>query len=381
MYPVYAIATNITTSAGLETADVWDTVAARQTSIRRYNDPGLSPVPFWASRLDENQWTVIRDETGSAGELTPFEQMAVYSIKKALKRTKLKPGNGDTILVLATTKGNIEGLGKDSDERNLLSTSARLISEAAGLDTIPVIISHACVSGVTALHYGLRSLQAGRYKHAIVVGADRFTRFVLSGFQSFQAVADEPCRPFDAARKGINLGEAAATIILSTDKDLQPLAQLRSGATSNDANHISGPSRTGAELALAINRTLTEAGITAGEIGMISAHGTATLYNDEMESKAFALAGLLSAPVHSMKGYLGHTLGAAGILESAMCIEALNRQQLIPSAGFTTLGVPENIHVTTHPEAATFNYVLKTASGFGGCNAVALWGKVNAIMR
>ena len=207
-----------------------------------------------------------------------------------------------------------------------------------------------------------------------MVGADRFTWFVLSGFQSFLATTDEPCRPFDAHRKGINLGEAAATIILSTMAE-EPYARLVSGSTSNDANHISGPSRTGEELSYAIKSAINLGGLKAADIDMISAHGTATLYNDEMESKAFGIAGVSDAPLHSFKGYVGHTLGAAGVVESAMIIESLRHQQLIPSLGFNELGVSQQLNVTTEPAPADLNYVLKTASGFGGCNAAAIWAR------
>jgi 3-oxoacyl-[acyl-carrier-protein] synthase I len=372
MYPVYAIASNISTSIGLDTDAVWNAVTSGKTGIQLHEDARLCSHPFWAARLSDEQWKEIAAKVSDVGDFSPFEQMALYAARQALSEIGEIPDLKDTVLVLATTKGNIEGLGTDNDERNLLTTSAGMIARALGIAATPVVVSHACVSGITALLYGQRLLEAGRYRQAIVVGADRFTRFVLSGFQSFQAVADGPCRPFDADRKGINLGEAAAAIILSTEP-VNALARLCSGATSNDANHISGPSRTGAELAMAITRSLTTAGITADQVGMISAHGTATLYNDEMESKAFALAGLLETPVHSIKGYAGHTLGAAGILESALCIKALRKQELIPSIGFTTLGVPEPINVTTAPQKASFDYVLKTASGFGGCNAVALW--------
>lgn len=370
---VFAVATNITTSLGLRTQDVWQAVANGETGVRRYEDPLLSPVPFWASRLGEAQWETIR--SASADNYSPFEQLAIYSARQALAQCTPAPDPGKTVLILATTKGNIGWLGKAPDERNLLATSAAMIATALGIAATPVVVSHACVSGVTALHYGLRLLQAGRYEHAIVLGADQFTRFVLSGFQSFQAVADAPCRPFDADRKGINLGEAAACIVLSTDPAYRPLARLCSGATSNDANHISGPSRTGVELSMAIQRTLEAAGVQPEQVGMISAHGTATLYNDEMEAKAFAHAGLLPAAVHSMKGYIGHTLGAAGILESAMVIESLQRQQLIPSAGYAASGVSEPLNITTSIQEAVLDYVLKTASGFGGCNAAALWAK------
>jgi 3-oxoacyl-[acyl-carrier-protein] synthase-1 len=302
--------------------------------------------------------------------------MSILSAKQALKECVQPIDLARTGFVFSSTKGNIEWLGQVPDERIKLSESATIIAKELGINASPTIVAHACVSGVVALIYALRLLQAGQYENVVITGADRFTRFVLNGFQSFQAITSEPCRPFDADRKGLNLGEAAATIILSTNAGDAPLATLYSGATSNDANHISGPSRTGAELGDAITRALREASISSSAIDMISAHGTATLYNDEMEAKAFAGAGLLQANVHSMKGYTGHTLGAAGVLESAMIIEAIKNQQLIPSLGFETLGVSEPINVTKEMETASINYALKTASGFGGCNAAVLWGKV-----
>jgi len=148
-----------------------------------------------------------------------------------------------------------------------------------------------------------------------------------------------------------------------------------SGATSNDANHISGPSRTGEELAMAISRAIGEAGIEASAVDMVSAHGTATMYNDEMEAKAFGLSGLLHSEVHSFKGYTGHTLGAAGVVESAMVAEAIKRQLLIPSPGYENNGVSQQLKITTTMKPAAINYVLKTASGFGGCNASVVWGR------
>lgn len=340
-----------------------------------YEDTALSNTPFLASMLSPAQWQSIHTHTRSGISLSPFEQMAIFSARQALQSCE-DIDIAQTVLVLSTTKGNIEWLGQVPDERIQLSASADIIAAQLGLKTKPIIISHACVSGVVALQYGLRLLQKGRYKHAIVLGCDRFSRFVLSGFQSFQAVASEPCRPFDADRTGITLGEAAATIILSTEDADMPLASLMAGSTSNDANHISGPSRTGAELAMAINSALKEAGISASDINTISAHGTATLYNDEMESKAFALAGLSHAETHSLKGYIGHTLGAAGIAESAMLIESMRQQQLIASAGYTKHGVPEPIRIIRATSPATIRYALKTASGFGGCNAAIVWQAV-----
>lgn len=375
MKPVYAIASNITTSLGMDTVAVWKAVLAGQTGIRRHDDQRFSPVPFWASRLDAAAWQLIFKKTKTEEHLSPFERMCVYSAREATSQLTDEPVPENTVFILASTKGNIENLSDENTDWNLLPSSAGRIAAALNIPGSPMVISHACVSGVTALIMGMRLLQGGRFEHAVVVGADQFTRFVLSGFQSFQAIADEPCRPFDAARKGINLGEAAATIILSNNPGQGPLARICGGGTSNDANHISGPSRTGEELAMAIGKAIAEAGIVPASIGAISAHGTATLYNDEMEAKAFAHAGLLHAGVHSMKGYVGHTLGAAGVLESAIVLQSLQCQQHVPSLGFEERGVSEPIFITTEAAPAALDYVLKTASGFGGCNAAVVWGK------
>lgn len=372
--PVFAIATNITSAMGLDTQTHWRKATAKQISIQEYKDDSFSEKSFWASRIDAAQWQIIHSKTKSQTILSPFEQMAVYSAKNALENCDENINLDETVFILSSTKGNIEWLNQKDDERILLSTSAKIIAKELGIKNKPVIISHACISGVTATIYALRLLQTGRYRHAIITGADRLTKFVLNGFQSFQAIADAPCKPFDKDRKGINLGEAAATIILSTTTE-NPLAQLVSGNTSNDANHISGPSRTGEELALAINNAVEEAHIHAADIDIISAHGTATLYNDEMESKAFGLSQVADAPVHSFKGFVGHTLGAAGVMESAMLIEALRHQQVIPSPGFKEIGVPQPLHITNEAANKHLRYALKTASGFGGCNAATIWKK------
>ncbi len=376
MKQVYAVATHAVSALGADTAMHWQAVSRMQTGVRWYEDTAFSTVPFWASMPGPALWQLVQAQTDHTKSLTAFERLAYYSARRALQDAEIDTTDAGTAFVLSTTKGNIELLDQEGreDHRLSLSYSAGVVAAALGLNTSPLVVSHACISGVIALQYGLRLIQTGRYRNVIVTGCDRFSRFVLSGFRSFQAIADEPCRPFDAARKGINLGEAAATIILSADPGDAPLAELVSGATSNDANHISGPSRTGDELAMAIARTLSQAGISHGDIDMVSAHGTATAYNDEMEAKAFDTAGLIHAPVHSLKGYVGHTLGTAGVLESVLVIESLRKQQLIPSVGFNNIGVSRPLQVTQAMVPADIRYALKTASGFGGCNAALVWG-------
>lgn len=372
MTPVYAVASNIVSSLGIDMSAHRHSAMIKQSGIRQYEDAALSENGFYASRIDSAVWQHIHSSTRTHVSLSPFEQMALFSARKALQELEEPIDLSKTVLILSSTKGNIEWLNQKDDSRILLTDSASIIAKELGIPNKPLIISQACISGIVALIYALRLLQSDRYEHAIAVGADRLTQFVLSGFQSFKAVDEKPCRPFDKERMGVNLGEAAATIILSAHSG-QALAQLISGATTNDANHISGPSRTGEELATAITQSLQYANISASQIDIVSAHGTATPYNDEMEAKAFALASVNNAPVHSFKSFVGHTLGAAGIVESAMLIEALRNQHTLPSLGYREHGVTQPLNVSTEATPASLQYALKTASGFGGCNAAAVW--------
>jgi 3-oxoacyl-[acyl-carrier-protein] synthase len=203
------------------------------------------------------------------------------------------------------------------------------------------------------------------------------SRFVVSGFQSFKALSPEPCRPFDADRTGLNLGEAASTVILTRRavNNLEPSdVLLTDGAIRNDANHISGPSRTGEGCFRALRhilRNIPEERLT-DEIAFVNAHGTATPYNDEMESIALTRAALDRVPVNSLKGYLGHTLGAAGVLETILAAESLRAGIALPTAGFHTLGVTHPIRVTNATAPITARRCIKMLSGFGGCNAALL---------
>jgi len=375
MSPVYITASNITAPIGLSTAAAWANVRRGVRSVRVFDDPHLHAHPLCAARFDTAQWKWIAASTHN-GDLSNFEQLALFSAKDAMFQAGMVSADERTHFLLTTTKGNIEWLNEQPDERNRLSESARRISEALGIGTKPLVVSHACVSGVSGIIQAARLIRAGRADTVVVTGADLLTPFVISGFASFQAMSDRPSRPFDAARNGINLGEAAATIVLSSRPGNLPLAKVLGGATSNDANHISGPSRTGEELGLAIRNAIHESGLQPSDIAAISAHGTATVYNDEMESKAFELLGLSAAPLHSLKGYTGHTLGAAGVLETALLAESMRAGETIASVGFAENGVPGKVNVSRNSEQREIPFALKTASGFGGCNAALVLGNV-----
>lgn len=370
---VYAVAADAVSSLGMDALAHWQAIVSGKVGIEAHTDDNSDT--YWGAKLSEQQWKELNASLDTDTELTSFEQLCLYSTKNALSQLDTLPAPEKTCFILSTTKGNIAQLDELSDTDTLLHASAVKVACEIGVTAKPLVVSHACISGSVALMYAQRLITSGRYDNVIVTGCDQFTPFVLNGFQSFQAIADGPCKPFDANRTGINLGEAAATIVLSKHKPANATVVLSGGATSNDANHISGPSRTGEELSDAINRALHEANVSAGDIHMVSAHGTATAYNDEMEAKALNLSGLADVPVHSLKSYTGHTLGAAGVLESVMVLEAIKQQQLIPSRGYAEHGMPVPLNVTTEMVSKDIRNVLKTASGFGGSNAAIVWSK------
>jgi 3-oxoacyl-[acyl-carrier-protein] synthase I len=366
MKNVWFIADSIVSPLGLSSEANYDAVRRNVSGIQYQEHSPYSAVPFYASLV----------ETEEDAQFTRFESMAVRTISAAIKGLSL-PAE-ETILILSTTKGNIELLASDrSHPRISLHASASHIAKYFGFGNVQVV-SNACISGALALLVAQRSLAAGKYRHAIVVGAEVLSQFIISGFQSLHALSPEPCKPFDRDRTGITLGEAAACVVLSTEQRANDHSQVRitGGGLSNDANHISGPSRTGKELSVAIDHALKSIGIPAGEIDFISAHGTATVYNDEMEAKAFGHSGIEDKPLHSLKGYYGHTLGAAGVLETVIALHALRNDELIPSRGFSALGVSIPVNIVQQLEKRKLKRVLKTASGFGGCNAAIILEKV-----
>jgi len=388
--PVYITSDNIITSLGFSTQENISSLQNHVIGLKPVEDLDLSPSGAILSRIDpvllEMRFSALLDQYKKrvpATFFTRLEKMFLVSIGDVLSKTEISPSNPRTLLVVSTTKGNIELLEerhKESfDQRRVyLWELARVIGDFFNFSNRPVVISNACISGLVAILTAARFIQSGRYDHAIVAGGDVVSRFVISGFQSFQSLGPVPCKPFDLNRAGLSLGEGCGAMALtsaSSENGREPVG-FAGGSITNDANHISGPSRTGEELSLAINRALAKASLTPDDIGYVSAHGTATLYNDEMESKALGLSHLSHVAVNSFKGYWGHTLGAAGMIESIVALHSLRSGQLFQSAGFEELGVPVPLNVLTRHETHPIHGCLKTASGFGGCNAAIVYQKL-----
>jgi len=377
MTGIFISSDNILSPLGLSTAENFEQLKKNVSGIKRQDYKGMSEDPFYAALFNTEQAISL---TGLPDTYTKFEKLLIASVADALSNTQIKATGKKTILIISSTKGNISLLETEepSDELNQrvsLNSSAKLVADYFDFLNPPVIISNACISGMLAILTGMRLIQSGQYDHAVVTGADVISKFILSGFQSFQAISPSVCKPFDAARDGINLGEGAGTVVLTSNKEFSSGIKVTGGSVSNDANHISGPSRTGEELNIAITKAMKMAGVTAADIDFISAHGTATVFNDEMEAKAINLAGLQIVPVNSLKGYYGHTLGAAGLIESVISIQSLRENTVIPTPGFENLGVTQPVNICTSLYQSSLQHCLKTASGFGGCNAAMVFSK------
>ncbi|MES2374968.1 MAG: beta-ketoacyl synthase N-terminal-like domain-containing protein [Bacteroidota bacterium] len=375
MPAVYIVADNIYSPVGTTTDENFERVKQGVSGIKKHSDPALADEDIYVSLFNLNE-----SEKHNQFKYSYFESLLIASIEESLANCDIKAADENTVLIVSTTKGNISLLETDPDNPDLqsriaLHTSAKLVADHFGFVNRPLVVSNACISGIMAILTGMRLIQSEQYENAVVVGADMISKFVLSGFQSFQAISAEPCKPFDENRTGITLGEGAATIILSSNPKYADKIKVLGGAVSNDANHISAPSRTGEELCEAIERTLTMSGLVAEDIDLISAHGTATSYNDEMEAKAIVLAGLETVPANSLKGYYGHTLGAAGLIESIISIRSLKENLILPTLGFDTMGVSNPINICTKLTPMRLKTCLKTASGFGGCNAAVVFSK------
>ena len=380
MAVIYQLSDSIISPFGFTSEQNFVSVVQGKSAVK-FHPAGSMNVPeeFMASAFDPETLNTAFTEIENPQNLSRFEKLAILSVLKALKNTKIKASEKDCLIVLSTTKGNVDLLADhNSSESKYLWHSARKIQEYFGNPNKVIVVSNACISGVSAQIVAKKFLSSSLYKNVIVVGVDELSKFIISGFQSFKALSTSECKPFDAARTGLNLGEAAGTIIYSKCESEKELPQgtilLQSGFITNDANHISGPSRTGEGLYQAISKTLNSSNGIFPDF--ISAHGTATPFNDEMESFAFERCRLSTVPVNSLKAYFGHTLGAAGLIETIISSHALRKNILVQSRGFDEIGVSNPLNLIKETKEVKLHSFLKTVSGFGGCNAAILVKKV-----
>lgn len=379
---IYISSDNIISSMGFTTQENIDAIRTYQSGIRVNSDKQIAEQPICAAAIDSAR-LISLVEHHHLEAYTHLEQLFILSIKEMLSHTTIDPSEVDCGLVISTTKGNIDLLQKYSgevDDKVFLWDMADRIANYFHLGEKVTVVSNACISGVSALIVAKRLIENETYRKVIVAGGDILSHFITSGFLSFRAVSNEICCPYDSHRNGLNIGEACGSILLTTDKQDNAVL-LTGGAISNDANHISGPSRTGDGLYYAIRQAMEEANLNADDISFVNAHGTATVYNDEMESKAIHLAQLQNVPVNSMKSVFGHTMGASGVIESIICTHELKDGILFGTFGYKEPGVPMPLIVQAKHKKILMKSCIKTASGFGGCNAAVVFSLLTNVRQ
>lgn len=294
--------------------------------------------------------------------------MLLEAVRRALEDAGMR-GRSRSAIVFASTKGNIRHWPADQALRPHLHDVGAWLRERVWPDAELHTISMACISGLAAVEVAHRLIRTGSCDDVLVCAADEISDFIVSGFSAFKALAPEPCRPYDRQREGLSLGEAAAALWLSARGQGRLL--IGRPAITHDGVHISAPDRNGDGLARAVAQALRHADLSTDQVAFISAHGTATLYNDDMEAAAFHRLGLSLTPLHSLKGYLGHSLGAAALVELILAIRAMERGVMPASAGFRSPGTIFPLNVVQQPYIIPHGArtLLKTSSGFGGCNA------------
>lgn len=349
---------------------LWQQLMQGQTAVRRLTR--FDPTGYGC---DVAGW--IQGLEGASPALIPLLERLL---------DQLGPVPVDALLVTATTKGDIaaleqgRALNSGQAETLLLERPLGYICQRLGLRDRGVNINAACASATMALGYAFDCITLGKAEVVLVCCFDTFNEFVFSGFAGLRALSAQPCRPFDAERDGLSLGEGAAALLLMHPQRAllekrSPVGSLVGWGAASDAVHLTAPARDGRGLIRAIQVALARGELDSSQIAAIIAHGTGTRYNDAMELTAFnTVFEQTPVPVNSLKGAIGHTLGAAGGIEAVIATLSLEEKCLPPTVGLQKAADAGTLTVSAQPQAIQGRYLLSTNSGFGGINAALIFG-------
>ena len=326
-----------------------------------------------------------------SARLTRTDLFAVAAATEACRNASLSPSDcSPGVFFGGSTAGMVEceeyvarllGVREGKPSLGLLTSQqlngpgdavARSLATSGPVESL----SSACASGALAIGAALDALRTGEVEVAVAGGSDGLCLLTYSGFNALRLVAPGPCLPFRKNRRGMNLGEGSGVLVLETlaharGRGARPIAELLGAGASCDAHHMTGPDPEGRGLVEAIRKALAMASISPADTGSICAHGTATRYNDSMELAAFStLFGSLELPVYSVKGTTGHTLAAAGLIETLVTLHSIHEGFAPPTAGLVTPDSAAQGRVTRSAvDLDPRQPALTVSAGFGGVNA------------
>lgn len=346
----------------------WEGISANRSSISKVN------------RFSTQSFQSVNAATVAGLKYLGDNSLVMQMLSWLLKRNKaLIPT--DSLLILATTTGEIdilekqvlEGTGDAAESK--FSFLLEKVNDMTNIKGEGEIISSACASSSAAIGFASSLIYSGKHDCVLVVATDAVTEFVFSGFSSLMALDPDKAKPFDKNRAGLSLGEGVGFILLMSEKRAKKearkiLGEVAGWAVAGDANHMTGPARDGNGLSLAIQKAMKKADISSDDVGCISSHGTGTVYNDSMEMKAYnAIFSKHPIPLYSIKGAVGHTMGAAGLIETIIALRVLQEKIIPLTVGLQDIDPEARGWASSEKRSLDGDIILVNNSGFGGVNA------------
>lgn len=382
----------VVTGIGIITA-IGDTAEENRKSLKKGNSGIGHAVYFQSKYKGLMPFAELKYSTSELKEklkvhlpgVTRTDLIALHAFREAIYDAQLGPSilvHQGTALIGASTVGGMcltdemyedanqkEGGGSEFLDSYSNCASTMFLQAQYNIGGIVNTFNTACSSSANAIMYGARLIKNGFAKKVIAGGVDSLSKFTVNGFNSLMILSNEPCRPFDADRKGLNLGEGAAFLVLEKEEDAKGkkiYAEVKGFGNSNDAYHPSSTSPEADGPFLCMQRALKSSGMNIAEIDFINAHGTATENNDETES--LAMIRLFQKPpmFASTKSYTGHTLGAAGAVEAVFSILNLYHQEVYPSLNFETPIEATKLIPIQQFAFKDIKNVMSNSFGFGG---------------
>lgn len=371
-------------------AEFWNALCLGEDAVKRMKPPMLDLGREWlmasidlshisSAVSSEEKFQFLAEQAfemaGADAQLREYSN-AGLSVGTVLGNVLLKEKN------LIKYKGKKMSKSENGDDS--LSYIAAHLATKYHLNGPNITVSTACASGTDALGIAARMILTGKADVMIAGGVDVLSDFAITGFHAFQALADEKVRPFDKKRNGLALGEGAAFVVLESEKHAtqrkaKVYGKFLGYASRSDANHLTGPHREGRGLVDAISQTIIQADIKPDNVNYINAHGTGTLYNDLMETKAIKkVFGKIAynIPISSTKSMLGHSFGAAGVIEAICCLLSIRTGVIPPTINFEERDPECDLdYVPNISRKHQVKIALSLSAGFGGQNSAVLFGE------
>ena len=378
--------------AGHDSTSLWDSVVQARSGLQKNKldwcdlacwlgaVPGVDDVRLpaqlevWDSRNHRLAWLALQEKTFRSAVASAVARHGSHRIGVVLGTST--SGVRQTEVAYAQRHGTGHWPANfHYRQSHSVDSLCRFTAEVLKLQGPMTVISTACSSSAKVFLTAQRWIDAGLIDAAVVGGADSLCLSTLHGFDALQLLSENICCPFDAARNGLSIGEAAGFVLL--DRNPAPV-HFAGGGESSDAWHMSTPHPEGQGAKDAMHEALLAAWIQPSDVGYVNAHGTATPANDRSEAAAISsFFGTHRVPISSTKGITGHTLGAAGIVEAIVTAQALERQVLPPIANLVTPDPTFTLNLVREAHPAFFKYAMSNNFGFGGSNCSLIFGKTD----